>query len=60
MSDEPPSSNYKTPEQLRAQAHRARELANGLLPSDETARRLRQLADELEAEADALDRQSSP
>jgi hypothetical protein len=41
---------------LRAQAHRARDLADGLLPSDETRRRLRQVADELEAEAEALER----
>jgi hypothetical protein len=56
MANEPPSS--KTPTELRAQAHHARDLANGLLPNDETARRLRQVADELEAEADALERQT--
>jgi hypothetical protein len=58
MSDEPASSNYKTPGQLRAQAYRARQLANGLLPSDETARRLRQVAAELEEKANALERQT--
>ena len=52
MVDEPPSAA-----ELRARAERARALANGLLPNDETARRLRQVADELEAEADALERQ---
>ena len=39
---------------LRAQADHARELARGLSPNDETARRLRQVADELDAEAETL------
>jgi hypothetical protein len=55
MANEPASS--KTPVELRAQAHHARELARALLPGDETARRLRLFADELEAEATALERQ---
>jgi hypothetical protein len=55
MANEPASS--KTPVELRAQAHHARELARALLPGDETARRLRMFADELEAEATALERQ---
>jgi hypothetical protein len=54
MANEPASS--KTPVELRAQAHHARELARALLPGDETARRLRLFADELEAEATALAR----
>jgi hypothetical protein len=58
MANEPPSS--KTPAELRAQAHHARELARALLPGDETARRLRLFADELEAEATALERQTPP
>ena len=48
----------KTPAELRAQAHHARELARELLPNDELGRRLRRLADDLEAEADALERQT--
>ena len=56
MPNEPPSS--KTPAELRAQAHHARELARELLPNDELGRRLRRLADDLEAEADALERQT--
>ena len=55
MVDERPSAA-----ELRAQAHHARELARALSPSDETARRLRQLADDLEAEADALERKAPP
>jgi hypothetical protein len=55
MVDEPPSAA-----ELRARAERARALANGLLPNDETARRLRQVADELEAEANALERRQTP
>ena len=55
MVDEPPSAA-----ELRAQADHARDLANVLSPRDETARRLRQVADELEAEADVLERQTSP
>ena len=51
MPNEPPSS--KTPAELRAQAHHARELARELLPNDELGRRLRRLADDLEAEASA-------
>ena len=53
MVDESPSAA-----ELRARAGRARVLANGLLPNDETGRRLRQVADELEAEAEALERQT--
>ena len=41
-----------------AQADHARDLANVLSPLDEIARRLRQVADELEAEADVLERQN--
>ena len=55
MVDERPSAA-----ELRAQAHHARELARALSPSDETACRLRQLADDLEAEADALERKAPP
>ena len=49
MSDEPPSAA-----KLRAQADHARGLALSLSPNDEIARRLRQLADELDAEAETL------
>ena len=49
MLDGPPSAAA-----LRAQADHARELARGLSPNDETARRLRQVADELDAEAETL------
>ena len=55
MVDEPPSTA-----ELRTRADHARDLANALSPSDETARRLRQLADDLEAEADALERKAPP
>jgi hypothetical protein len=44
--------------ELRARAQHARELARGQPPSDELTRRLLRLADELEAEADALERQT--
>ena len=54
------SSPAATSTELRAQADHARDLANVLSPRDETARRLRQVADELEAEADVLERQTSP
>jgi hypothetical protein len=58
MAIEPPP--HKTPAELRAQADHARELAHALSSSDETGRHLRRLADELEAEADALERQTPP
>jgi hypothetical protein len=58
MAIEPPPR--KTPAELRAQARHARELAHALSSSDETGRHLRRLADELEAEADALERQTPP
>jgi hypothetical protein len=55
-----PLFNQPTAE-LRAQADRARDLANHLVPSDETGLRLRRLADELEAQAEALEqRRNSP
>ena len=46
---------YKTAAELRAEADHARKLARALLPNDELGRRLRCLADGLEAEADALE-----
>ena len=49
MLGEPPSAAA-----LRAKADHARELARALSPNDETARRLRQVADELDAEAETL------
>jgi hypothetical protein len=57
MSAEPPSA--ATPAELRAQAQHARRLAYGV-PSDESAHRLWKLADQLEAQADALERQKPP
>jgi hypothetical protein len=56
MANEPPP--HKTAAELRAEADHARDLAHALSSSDETARHLRRLADELEAEADALERQT--
>jgi hypothetical protein len=46
-----------SPAELRALAHRVRRLAYNAA-SDEIAGRLWKIADEMEAEADALDRQS--
>ena len=54
------SPSAATSTELRAQADHARDLANALSPRDETARRLRQVADELEAKADARERQTPP
>lgn len=41
--------------ELRAQAHHARELACSQPPGDALTRRLLQIADEMEAEAEALE-----
>jgi hypothetical protein len=59
MSEEPPPP-AETPTKLRAEAQHARAMARSLPTDDETARRLRQLADELEAKAIALERQKPP
>jgi len=45
------SPSAATSTELRTQADHARDLANALSPRDETTRRLRRVADELEAEA---------
>jgi hypothetical protein len=58
MANEPPP--HKTAAELRAEADHARKLARELLPNDEVGRSLRRLADDLEAQADALERQTSP
>jgi hypothetical protein len=58
MSDEP--SSPKTPAELRAMARHAREVARGQVRGDEIVRRLLEIADQLEAEADALERQKPP
>jgi hypothetical protein len=58
MSDEPPPA--KTAAELRAMAQHARDLASRQLPGDEITRRLHELAAELEAEADTLERRQSP
>lgn len=50
------SEGQKTTAELRSLAARARQLASILRPNDETARRLLKIADEFEAEADALER----
>jgi PHD/YefM family antitoxin component YafN of YafNO toxin-antitoxin module len=52
MSKDPPPIA-----ELRAQAQRYREFALDLLPRDPGARRLREIADDLEAQAEALERQ---
>jgi hypothetical protein len=48
-----------TPTELRAKAHDARRLADRAygVSADELVNRLREVANELEAEADALERQ---
>src|SRR5437868_709285 len=58
MSRSTPSA--ETPAGLRATARLAREFSQTLHPSDENARRLLELAAELEARADALERQKPP
>ena len=50
----------ETPAELRAVAEHPRRLARGLRPNDETARRLAEIADELEARADAPELQQKP
>jgi hypothetical protein len=64
MSEEPPSAKPPaaddTPETLRARAQRARRLTHRLAAGDETAKRLRRIAEALEAQADALERQEPP
>jgi hypothetical protein len=57
MANESPP--HKTASELRAEADHARKLARELLPNDEVGRRLRRFADELEAQADAVERQAS-
>jgi hypothetical protein len=56
MSQDPPAAAIAA---LRARAQLARELARGL-PSSAIARRLLDIANELEAEAAALERQQYP
>jgi hypothetical protein len=58
MPKEPPPA--ETPAELRAKAQHARALARNLPIGDELERRLREIAAELEAQADALERQKPP
>jgi hypothetical protein len=56
MPEQPPA----TPAKLRAMAEQVRALARGRLPRDEIVRRLLDMAAELEAEADVLERRNRP
>jgi hypothetical protein len=58
MPKEPPPA--ETPAELRAKAQHARALASNLPIGDELERRLREIAAQWEAQADALERQKPP